>query len=178
MNKIKTIDMSDRKGLVTFAGNPVTLTGHEIKVGDKAPEFSATNQSLQPVSLASFEGKTIVVAIYPSIDTGVCQKQNRKFNEIANTMKDVVVLSVSLDLPFAQKRFCLAEGLDAIVTLSDYKEREFGNKYGFLIKELALLARGTVVIDKTGIVRLVEVVPEITTEPDYEATLKLLEELK
>jgi len=177
-DKIKIVDMSDRKGLVTFAGNPVTLTGNEIKVGDKAPVFSATNQSLETVSLDSFAGKTIVVAIYPSIDTGVCQKQNRKFNEIANSMKDVVVLSVSLDLPFAQKRFCLAEGLDAIVTLSDYKEREFGNKYGFLIKELALLARGTVVIDKAGIVRLAEVVPEITSEPNYEATLKLLEELK
>jgi len=169
--------MSERTGLVTFAGNPVTLTGSEIKVGNKAPEFSATNQNLEAVSFSAFAGKTVVIAIYPSIDTGICQKQNRKFNEIANSMKDVVVLSISLDLPFAQKRFCLAEGLDAIVTLSDYKDREFGNKYGFLIKELALLARGTVVIDKTGIVRMVEIVPEITSEPDYEATLKLLEEL-
>ena len=170
--------MSERTGLVTFGGKPVTLIGNEIKVGEKAPAFSATNQSLEAVSLSSFAGKTVVIAIYPSIDTGVCQKQNRKFNEIANTLKDVVVLSISLDLPFAQKRFCLAEGLDAIVTLSDYKEREFGNEYGFLIKELALLARGTVVIDKKGIVRLVEIVPEITSEPDYEVTLKLLEELK
>jgi len=170
--------MSDRTGLVTFAGNPVTLTGNAIKVGDKAPEFTGTNQKLEAVSLSSFEGKTVVIAIYPSIDTGVCQKQNRKFNEIANSMKDVVVLSVSLDLPFAQKRFCLAEGLDSIVTLSDYKEREFGNKYGFLIKELALLARGTVVIDKTGVVKLVEIVPEITTEPDYDATLAIIESLK
>jgi thiol peroxidase len=169
--------MSERTGLVTFAGNPVTLTGKEINVGDKAPEFLGTNQSLQAVSLSSFEGKTVVIAIYPSIDTGVCQKQNRKFNEIASSMKDVVVLSISLDLPFAQKRFCAAEGLDSIITLSDYKEREFGNKYGFLIKELALLARGTVVIDKTGIVRLVEIVPEITNEPDYDKTLKLLESL-
>jgi thiol peroxidase len=170
--------MSDRKGLITFAGTPVTLTGNEIKVGDIAPEFSATNQKLEAVSFSSFKGKTIVAAIYPSIDTGVCQKQNRKFNEIANSMKDVVVLSISLDLPFAQKRFCMAEGLDAIITLSDYKEREFGNKYGFLIKELALLARGTVVIDKKGIVRLIEFVPEITTEPDYNATIKLLKELE
>jgi thioredoxin-dependent peroxiredoxin len=170
--------MSERTGLVTFAGNPVTLTGNAIKVGEKAPEFTGTNQKLEAVSFSSFEGKTVVIAIYPSIDTGVCQKQNRKFNEIANSMKDVVVLSVSLDLPFAQARFCLAEGLNNIITLSDYKEREFGNKYGFLIKELALLARGTVVIDKKGIVRLVEIVPEIVTEPDYEATLNLLEELK
>jgi len=170
--------MSDRTGLVTFAGNPVTLTGNVVKVGDKAPEFTGTNQKLEAVSLSSFEGKTVVIAIYPSIDTGVCQKQNRRFNEIANSMKDVVVLSVSLDLPFAQKRFCLAEGLDGIITLSDYKEREFGNKYGFLIKELALLARGTVVIDKEGFVQLVEVVPEITSEPDYDATLAIIGSLK
>jgi thioredoxin-dependent peroxiredoxin len=172
------MNMSERTGLVTFAGNPVTLTGNEIKVGEKAPEFSATNQKLETVKFSSFAGKTVVIAIYPSIDTGVCQKQNRKFNEIANTMKDVVVLSISLDLPFAQKRFCLAEGLDSIITLSDYKDREFGYSYGFLMKELALLARGTVVVDKKGIVRLVEVVPEVTTEPDYDETLKLLEMLK
>ena len=170
--------MSERTGLVTFVGKPVTLTGNEIKVGDKAPDFTGINQNLEPVSLSSFKGKTVVVAIYPSIDTGVCQKQNRKFNEVANSMEDVVVLSVSLDLPFAQKRFCLAEGLDSIVTLSDHKEREFGNKYGFLIKELALLARGTVIIDKEGTVQLVEIVPEIATEPDYDTALSLLEKLK
>jgi len=170
--------MSERTGLVTFVGKPVTLTGNEIKVGDKAPDFTGINQNLESVSLSSFKGKTVVLAIYPSIDTGVCQKQNRKFYEVANSMEDVVVLSVSLDLPFAQKRFCLAEGLDSIVTLSDHKEREFGNKYGFLIKELALLARGTVIIDKEGIVQLVEIVPEIATEPDYDTALSLLEKLK
>ena len=169
--------MSEKKGIVTFAGNPVTLTGNEVRIGDKAPEFTGINQNLESVTLSSFIGKTVVIAIYPSIDTGVCQRQNRKFNEIASTLNDVVVLSVSLDLPFAQKRFCATEGLDNIITLSDYKEREFGNKYGFLIKELALLARGTVVIDKDGIIKLVEVVPEITTEPDYDATLKLLDKI-
>ncbi|HPR30516.1 MAG TPA: thiol peroxidase [Prolixibacteraceae bacterium] len=170
--------MSERKGLVTFAGNPVTLTGNPVKAGDTAPDFTGTNQKLEPVRLSDFKGKTVVIAVYPSIDTGVCQKQNRKFNEIAATMNDVAVLSVSLDLPFAQKRFCAAEGLDTLVTLSDYKEREFGHKYGFLIRELALLARGTVVIDKEGTVRLVEIVPEIATEPDYDATLKILNEIR
>ena len=169
--------MTERKGLVTFAGNPVTLTGDIVKVGDKAPDFTGINQSLEPIKLSSFSGKAVVIAVYPSIDTGVCQKQNRKFNEIASSMNDVVVLSVSQDLPFAQKRFCAAEGLDNIITLSDHREREFGTKYGFLIKELALNARGTVVIDKEGIVQLVEVVPEITTEPDYDSTLKVLESL-
>lgn len=170
--------MSERTGLVTFAGNPVTLTGNAIKEGDIAPDFTGVNQALQPVSLSAFKGKTVVIAIYPSIDTGICQKQNRKFNEIAGSMKDVAVLSVSLDLPFAHKRFCAAEGLDSIVTLSDYKEREFGNKYGFLIKELALLARGTVIIDKKGVVQWVEIVPEITTEPDYDVALQKIEALK
>jgi thiol peroxidase len=169
--------MNERTGLVTFAGKPVTLTGNAIKVGDKAPEFTGVNQKLETVSLSEFIGKTVVVAVYPSIDTGVCQQQNRRFNAIASEKEDIVVLSVSLDLPFAQKRFCAAEGLDKIVTLSDHREREFGEKYGFLIKELALLARGTVVIDKKGTVQLVEIVPEITTEPDYDKTLKLLDEL-
>ena len=170
--------MTERTGLVTFAGGPVTLIGTEIKVGEKAPEFTGINQNLEPVTLSSFAGKTVVIAVYPSIDTGVCQKQNYKFNQMANDMKDVVVLSVSLDLPFAQKRYCAAEGLDSIVTLSDYKEREFGNKYGYLIKELALLARGTVIIDKEGIVQFVEFVPEITTEPDYDAALACIEKIK
>lgn len=170
--------MTERKGIVTFAGNPVTLIGHEIKTGEIAPDFTAINKALEPVKLSSFKGKTVVIAIYPSIDTGVCQKQNYRFNQIANSMNDVVVLSVSLDLPFAQKRYCAAEGLDSIITLSDYKEREFGTKYGYLIQELALLARGTVVIDKSGVIRLIEIVPEITTEPDYEKTLQLLEAIR
>lgn len=169
--------MSERTGLVTFVGKPVSLTGTPVVVGQKAPDFTGINQALEPVALSSFIGKKIVLAIYPSIDTGVCQKQNRKFNEIASSKNDVVVISISLDLPFAQKRFCAAEGLDKIITLSDYREREFGGKYGFLIKELALLARGTVVIDKEGVVRLVEIVPEIAQEPDYDKTLALLEEL-
>jgi thiol peroxidase len=169
--------MTDRKGLVTFAGGPVTLTGNEIKVGDKAPDFTGINQNLEPVALSSFKGKTVVIAVYPSIDTGVCQQQNRKFNEIASKLDNVVVLSVSQDLPFAQKRFCAAEGLDNIVTLSDYRGREFALKYGFLIKELMLNARGTVVVDKDGIVKLVEIVPEVTNEPDYDTTLDLVKSL-
>jgi thiol peroxidase len=170
--------MTERVGITKFAGNGVTLIGSEVKVGDKAPDFTAINQKLEPVTLSSFAGKTVVIAIYPSIDTGVCQKQNYRFNQIADSMKDVVVLSLSLDLPFAQKRYCAAEGLNSIITLSDHREREFGLKYGFLIKELALLARGTVVVDKNGFIQLVEIVPEITTEPDYDATLALLEKIQ
>lgn len=170
--------MSERTGIVTFGGNPVTLTGNPIKVGDKAPDFKGVTQGLEEVSLSKFKGQTVVVAVYPSIDTGTCQKQNRKFNEIAGEMKDIQVITISEDLPFAQKRFCAAEGIESILTLSDHREREFGEKYGFLMKEFALLARGTVVIDKEGIVQLVEIVPEGANEPDYDATIKKLEEIK
>lgn len=170
--------MSDRAGIVTFAGKPVTLTGNEIKIGDKAPDFTGVNQSLEQVSLSSFKGKTVVIAVYLSVDTGVCQAQNRKFNEIASKMSDVVVIGISMDLPFAQKRFCAAEGIEKIITLSDHREHEFGQKYGFLIKELVMFARGTVIIDKEGIVRFVEILPEVATEPDYDATLKVLEQIK
>lgn len=169
--------MKESSVKVTFAGNPLTLLGNEIKVGDKAPDFLALGAGLTPVKLSDFEGKTVIIAVYPSIDTSVCAAQNRRFNNEANQLKDVVVLSVSVDLPFAQSRFCAAEGLENIKTISDHKDLDFGEKYGFVIKELRLLARGTVVIDKTGIVRYVEYVPEVTNEPDYDMALGVVKEL-
>jgi thiol peroxidase len=169
--------MSENSVKITFAGNPLTLLGKEIKIGEKAPDFTAVGPGLSPVKLSDFTGKVIVIAVYPSIDTSVCASQNRRFNAEANNLKDVVVLSVSCDLPFAQSRFCAAEGLENIKTLSDHKDLEFGEKYGFWIKELRLLARGTVVIDQTGIVRFVEYVSEVTHEPDYEAALKVVKAL-
>ena len=169
--------MKESSVKITFAGNPLTLLGNEIKVGDKAPDFTAVGAGLAPVKLSDFEGKVIIIAAYPSIDTGVCAAQNRRFNAEANDLKDVVVLSISCDLPFAQSRFCAAEGLQNIKTISDHKDLDFGQKYGFWIKELRLLARGTVVIDKTGIVRYVEYVSEVTNEPDYDAALILVKDL-
>ncbi len=162
---------------VTFAGNPVTILGNEIKVGDKAPDFTALNSKLEPVKLSDFDGKVKVIVVYPSIDTGVCAAQNRRFNVEANNLKDVVVLSVSVDLPFAQSRFCGAEGLDNIITLSDHKDLDFGSKYGFVIEEFRLLTRGTVIIDKDGTVKYVEHVPEVTTDPDYEKALEVTKSL-
>ncbi len=162
---------------VTFAGNPLTLLGNEIKVGDKAPDFHAVGAGLNPVKLADFAGKTVIIAAYPSIDTSVCAAQNRRFNSEVNQLNNVVVLSVSCDLPFAQSRFCAAEGLENIKTISDHKDLDFGEKYGFVIKELRLLARGTVVIDKSGVVRYVEYVPEVTNEPDYEAAMAVVKTL-
>lgn len=132
---------------------------------------------LSTVKLSDFAGKVVVIAVYPSVDTSVCAAQNRRFNAEANNLKDVVVLSVSCDLPFAQSRFCAAEGLESIKTVSDHKDMEFGEKYGFWIKELRLLARGTVVIDTNGTVRYVEYVSEVTQEPDYESALKAVKAL-
>ena len=169
--------MKESSVKITFAGNPLTLLGNEIKVGDKAPDFTAVGAGLAPVKLSDFEGKVIIIAAYPSIDTGVCAAQNRRFNAEANDLKDVVVLSISCDLPFAQSRFCGAEGLQNIKTISDHKDLEFGQKYGFWIKELRLLARGTVVIDATGVVRYVEYVSEVTHEPNFDAALAVVKSL-
>ncbi len=169
--------MKENSVKITFGGNPLTLLGDEIKVGDKAPEFAAVGAGLAPFKLSDVAGKTVVVAVYPSIDTGVCAAQNRRFNSEANQLNDVVVLSISCDLPFAQSRFCAAEGLANIKTISDHKDLEFGQKYGFWIKELRLLGRGTVVIDKSGIVRYVEYVSEVTHEPNYEAALAVVKSL-
>lgn len=169
--------MKETTGKITMKGNPLTLVGEPIKVGDQAPDFTVSGSGLDPVKLSDYDGKVRVLAIYPSIDTGVCQAQNRRFNAEASKLGDAAILSISCDLPFAQSRFCAAEGLDKVVTLSDHKEVDFGSKYGFLIKELRLLARGTVVIDKDGTVKYVEYVPEVTTEPDYESALKVVEEL-
>lgn len=157
---------------VTSKGNPVTLVGNEVKPGDVAPDFTVLDKTLTPRSLKDYEGKIKVLAVYLSIDTGICAAQNRKFNELATKLTDdLVVLSLSCDLPFAQSRFCAAEGLNNVITLSDYKDVDFGLKYGFLIEELRLLTRGTVVIDKDNIVRYVEYVPETSTEPNYDAAL-------
>ena len=169
--------MSKNATKVTFKGNPVTLLGNEVKVGQKAPDFTVLSASLQPTNLTDFDGKVKVIAVYPSIDTGICAAQNRRFNQEADKLKDVVVLSVSVDLPFAQSRFCAAEGLNNIVTLSDHKDLDFGMKYGFVIEELRLLARGTVIIGKDNLVKYVEFVPEIAQEPDYEAALQVIKEL-
>ena len=169
--------MKESSVKVTFAGGPLTLLGNEVKAGDKAQDFTAVGAGLAPVKLSDFADKTVIVAVYPSIDTSVCAAQNRRFNAEVNQLKDVVVLSISCDLPFAQSRFCAAEGLENIITISDHKDLDFGEKYGFVIKELRLLARGTVIIDKSGIIRYVEYVTEVTNEPDYEAALSVVKAL-
>ena len=150
--------MSTSSVNVTFLGNPVTLLGETAVVGAVAPDFTALDQSLTPRKLSEFAGKTVVVLVYPSVDTGICASQNRRFNKEAADLGDVVILSVSVDLPFAQKRFCAAEGIDKVITLSDHRELDFGMKYGYVIEGLRLLARGTVIIDKNGVITYVEYV--------------------
>lgn len=163
---------------ITFKGNPMTLLGKEAKVGEKAENFTLIGNDLQPVTLDKFKGKVVVLSIFPSLDTPVCATQNRTFNkEAAELGDDIVILGISKDLPFAQARFCGAEGIDKVITLSDYRGMGFCEQYGFFIKELGLFARGTVVIDKEGTIQFVEYVPEATDEPDYKAALEAAKKL-
>ncbi len=159
---------------VTFAGGPVTILGDKLSVGDVAPDFTVLNGKLQPVKLSDFAGKQVVIAAYPSVDTSVCAAQNRRFNSEVNNMKNTVVLSISCDLPFAQSRFCAAEGLDNILTLSDHRDLDFGSKYGFVIKELRLLTRGTVIIGTDGKIKYIEHVAEVTEAPDYDKAMDII----
>jgi thiol peroxidase len=164
--------MNERSGIITFKGNPFTLLGPELKVGDKAPDFAVVDNGLAPVSLASSAGKIRIISSVPSLDTPVCDTETRRFNqEAAGLPGDVVVLTISHDLPFAQKRWCGAAGIDKVTTLSDYRDRSFGQNYGVLIKELLLLARAIFVVDAQGVIRYIQIVPEVTSEPDYAAVV-------
>lgn len=170
--------MSGNAGQVTMKGNPLTLAGKAVKVGDPAPDCTVVGNDLAPVSLSSFRGKVLVLSVVPSLDTGVCDTQTRKFNEAAASLgREVEILTISMDLPFAQARWCGAAGVDRVQTLSDYKDAAFGNAYGLLIEELRLLARAVLVIDREGRVRYMQRVKELTQEPDYEAALKAVREL-
>ncbi len=164
--------MEERKGIITFQGNPLTLVGKELKPGTAAPDFRVVDNGLAPVTLADYSGKIKILSAVPSLDTPVCDTETRRFNKEAATLPDsIVVLTISMDLPFAQARWCGAAGIDRVKTLSDYQERSFAEAYGILIKELKLLARAVFVVDAANIIRYVQIVPEITDEPDYDAAL-------
>jgi len=164
--------MEKRTGLVTMGGEPVTLLGKEIKVGDPAPEFTALTGDLKPYSLKDAGYKVKIISVVPSLDTGVCEMQTIRFNEAASDIGDVVILTISVDLPFAQKRFCSAKGIDKVITLSDHKDLSFGLNYGFVIEEFRLLSRGIVVLDRDNIVRHVEYVKEVREHPDYDKAIE------
>ena len=161
----------ERKGAVSMRGNPITLVGSEIKTGQKAPAFHAVGKGLGPVSLDNFKGKVKVISVVPSIDTPVCDAQTRRFNEEAAKLGDVQILTISMDLPFAQARWCGAAGVDKVTMVSDFKDKDFGTKYGVLMKEAGLLARAVFVVDKNDNVIHAEYVKEVANQPDYDATL-------
>jgi thioredoxin-dependent peroxiredoxin len=171
--------MEERTGLITMLGNPLTLLGKALKVGDTAPDFTVIKNDMAPVSLSAYNGKICVISSVPSLDTSVCDMETRRFNQEAEGLgPDVVILTISMDLPFAQKRWCGAAGVERVVTLSDHRDASFGTAYGTLIKELRLLARCVFVVDKAGIIRYIQLVDEITHEPDYEPILKAVKALK
>lgn len=170
--------MEERHSLVTMKGNPLTLMGKELKVGDTAPGVELLNNDLQPVNLSDYSGQICVVSSVPSLDTPVCDMETRRFNQEAESLgSDINILTVSMDLPFAQKRWCGAAGVNRVITLSDHRNASFGTEFGVLIKELRLLARAVFIIDGEGIVRYIQLVQELSQEPDYEAVLSALKEM-
>jgi len=171
--------MNERKGIITFQGNPLTLIGPELKIGDKAPDFVLLDGELKEFRLKDFDGKTKVISVTPSLDTPVCDMQARRFNQEASRLReDIVVVNVSMDLPFAISRFCTAAGIERVKAFSDHRDASFGNAYGVLIKELRLLARAVFVVDKKDIVQYREIVPEITNLPDFDAALVVINRIQ
>ena len=170
--------MKERHGLITMMGNPLTLIGNEVKVGEKAPDFTALDNALTPVQFSSYRGKICILSSVPSLDTPVCDTETRRFNEEASRLgPDILILTISMDLPFAQKRWCAAAGVNKVQTLSDHRDASFGTSFGVLIKELRLLARAVFLIDRQGTIPYIQLVKELTKEPDYEAILGALKKL-
>lgn len=170
--------MNERTGIVTMRGNPVVLMGNEIKVGDKAPDCTLVANDLSPKSLAAYKGKVCIVYAVPSLDTPVCDVSTRRFNQEAAALgPDVAIVVVSMDLPFAQKRWCGAAGVEAVETLSDYRDATFGAAYGVLLKDLRLLSRAVFVADRSGTIQYTQIVSEIADEPDFDAVLAAAKKL-
>lgn len=163
---------------VTMRGVPVTLLGTHIKVGDKAPDFTVQDSAMKPVKLSDFKGKVRIINSVPSIDTSVCSAQVHRFNTQAAKLKDVVIFSVSVDLPFALNRYCAAEGIDAVKVTSDHKDLDFGLKYGVVIEQLRLLTRAVFVVDKNDNIVYAQYVKETSEEPDYDKVLAVINTLK
>ncbi|MCG6553290.1 MAG: thiol peroxidase [Candidatus Magnetominusculus sp. LBB02] len=153
----------ERTGVITFNGGGLTLIGTELKVGDEAPDFTVMDNNLGSVTLNDFAGKTVIISVTPSLDTPACAIQLREFNKSTTQLRSgVAMLNISMDLPFANAKFCAAAGIDGVMTLSDHKDASFGLAYGLLIKELRLLTRALVVINSSGTIAHIEIVPEVT----------------
>lgn len=164
--------MAERHGEVTFQGKPLTLTGEPVREGQKAPDFTAVTTDLEEFRLSDLGGKAALIVAVPSLDTSVCNIEARRFNEQADQIENTEVITISMDLPFAQARWREEAGTDKLQLLSDHRDAAFGASYGVLIKELRLLARSIFVVDSDGVIRYTQLVNEVTDEPDYDAALQ------
>ncbi|MBS4026511.1 MAG: thiol peroxidase [Clostridia bacterium] len=169
--------MDRRKDVVTMSGSPMTLLGKEIKIGDAAPDFTAIKSDMKPYSLKDAGDSVKIISVVTSLDTGLCEMQTIKFNEEASELENVVILTLSVDLPFAQRRFCSANNIDKVITLSDHRDLDFGLKYGFVMEEVRLLSRGIVVLDKNNKVVYVEYVDQVGKHPDYDKALEAVKNI-
>lgn len=167
--------MTTRKA--TLGGNPVTVRGKKLAIGDQAPDFKLLDNDLQPKTLKDFQAPIKLISVVPSLDTGVCDRQTRRFNEEISKLDDAMVITVSVDLPFAQKRWCGNAGLEDAITLSDHRDTSFGEAYGVLIEEVRLLARAVFVLDESNTIRYVEYLEEMTNHPNYDAALQAVKDL-
>ena len=171
-------NLQQTTNLVTANNKFITLLGTQVDVGQKAPDFKVVNGNFAPVSLSEFSGKNVLISVVPSLDTGVCSVQTKRFNdEVTNLPQDIVMLTISNDLPFAQKRFCKIENIDKLVVLSDSVWRDFGKSYGLLIKDMGLLTRAIFIIDSSGMIAYKEIVADISKHPDYELALSTMKAL-
>jgi thiol peroxidase len=171
-------EFAERKNIVTIKGNPLTLIGRDIKVGDRAPQFVLPDKNLKQIALKDYAGKVKIISVTPSLDTAVCDMQARKFNEEAVRLGEgIVVFNISMDLPFAIERFCGVAGIDKVIVVSDHRDASFGTSYGVLILELRLLARSIFVLDKEDIIRYKEIVPEVTNPPDFVMPIDIAKKL-
>ena len=170
--------MEEQAGLITMKGNPLTLVGRQPQIGEQAPDFELLDNELSKVTRASLLGKICVLISVPSLDTPVCDIETRRFNEEAvNLGPDVSVIAISMDLPFAQKRWCGSAGVENVMTLSDHFDGAYGKSYGIMIKELRLLARAIFVVDREGTIQYTQLVKEVADEPDYEDVIEAVKKL-
>ena len=170
--------MTDRTGIITFKGNPMTLEGPGVTAGQPAPDFTVTANDMSARRLSDYRGRVVVLSVVPSLDTPVCDTMTRRFNTEAQKLgDDVVVLTISMDLPMAQKRWCGAAGCDRVETLSDFKDHSFAKAFGLRIRELGLLTRAVYVIDADGVIRYEQIVPEVTDEPNYDEVLEAVKQI-
>ena len=170
--------MSKSNQQITFKGKPIAVSGHEVKEGSVVPDFTLTAKDMSDLTINTFKGKTVVISVVPSLDTPVCSRQTKRFNDEAGKLSsDVVILTVSRDLPMAQARWCGAEGADKVVVASDYKYRTFGQAFGVDLESLGLLARSVFIVDKNGKIAYADYVPEVAEEPNYDEVLAKLKQL-